>query len=154
MEQIEGVQVKEMVPHNDSRGSVMEILRADDTIFEKFGQMYVTTCKPGIAKAWHCHEKQSEYFTCVKGVLKLVLYDSRKSSKTYGQVSEFRISVDNPVLVKIPPYVYHGFECGTDEELMAICVKTEPYNSKNPDKIRLEFNDPSIPYNWEAKEGG
>jgi dTDP-4-dehydrorhamnose 3,5-epimerase len=151
---MEGVEIKKLNLVKDSRGSVMEILRCDDSIFEKFGQVYITTCKPGIAKAWHCHEKQSEYFTCVKGVLKIVLYDSRKDSKTYRQVKEFRISLDNPILVRIPPYVYHGFECGTDEALVAVCVKTEPYNAKSPDKIRLDFDDPSIPYKWVSKEGG
>jgi dTDP-4-dehydrorhamnose 3,5-epimerase len=154
MGKIDGVEIKELEAHRDSRGLVMEVLRCDDRIFEKFGQVYITTCKPGIAKAWHYHIGQAESFTCVKGVLKLVLYDGRKDSKTYGSVEEFRISLDNPILVKIPAYVMHGFECGTDEELIAISIKTEPYNPKTPDKIKLAFNDPSIPYKWDSKEGG
>ncbi|MFH1182136.1 MAG: dTDP-4-dehydrorhamnose 3,5-epimerase family protein [Candidatus Woesearchaeota archaeon] len=154
MQNIEGVEVKKLNLFKDNRGSVMEILRSDDAIFEKFGQVYITTCKPGIAKAWHYHIGQSESFTCVKGVLKLVLYDGRKNSKTYGSIQEFRISLENPILVKIPAFVLHGFECGTNEELIAISIKTEPYNPKNPDKVKVAFNDPSIPYKWESKEGG
>jgi dTDP-4-dehydrorhamnose 3,5-epimerase len=154
MSAIHDVEVKKLILHKDERGSVMEILRCDDSIFEKFGQIYMTTCKPGVAKAWHYHEKQSEYFSCVKGVLKLVLYDSRENSPTKGQVQEFLISLSNPLLVKIPPYVYHGFECGADEETLAINIKTLPYDAKNPDKVRIPFDDPRIPYKWNAKRGG
>ncbi|MBN2454687.1 dTDP-4-dehydrorhamnose 3,5-epimerase family protein [Candidatus Woesearchaeota archaeon] len=154
MQQIEGVVVKGLSPHKDSRGMVLELLRADDPSFEKFGQAYITTCRQGIAKAWHYHEQQSEYFTCVKGILKLVLYDGRKGSPTKGEVNEFRISLDNPLLVKIPPFVYHGFECGDSEELLAVCIKTEPYDREHPDKINIRFDDPKIPYKWESKEGG
>ena len=151
---IDGVEVKRLVLYADARGSVMELLRSDDSIFEKFGQVYVTSCKPGVAKAWHYHEKQAEYFSCVKGVLKLVLYDGREGSLTKGKAQEFLISLDNPLLVKIPPFVFHGFECATDGEVIAICIKTEPYNPKEPDKVRVPFNSPLIPYKWKSKTGG
>jgi dTDP-4-dehydrorhamnose 3,5-epimerase len=37
----------------------MEILRRDDPIFQKFGQVYMTTNYPGVVKAWHYHKKQA-----------------------------------------------------------------------------------------------
>jgi dTDP-4-dehydrorhamnose 3,5-epimerase len=151
---IEGVEVKKLLLHTDARGSLMELLRSDDNIFEKFGQVYMTTCKPGVAKAWHYHEKQSEYFSCVKGTLKLVLYDIRENSETKGELQEFMISLSSPLLVKIPPYVYHGFECATDEEVIALCIKTEPHNPENPDKVRIPFDSEKIPYKWNSKRGG
>lgn len=45
----------------------MEILRADDNMFEEFGQVYITTAYSGIIKARHYHKLQSDNFTYVKG---------------------------------------------------------------------------------------
>ena len=50
---IQGVQVKQLSWIPDERGKLMEMLRCDDPMFEKFGQVYVTTCYPGVVKAWH-----------------------------------------------------------------------------------------------------
>lgn len=154
MANINGVEVKQLKLHKDDRGSVMELLRSDDRLFDKFGQVYMTTCKPGVAKAWHYHEKQSEYFSCAKGVLKLVIYDGRENSATKGELQEFMISLSSPLLVKIPPYVYHGFECASDEEVIAICIKTEHHDPNNPDKVRIPFDSAKIPYKWNSKKGG
>ena len=50
---IEGVQIKQLKVHCDERGRLMELLRRDDKIFKKFGQVYMTTCYPGVVKGWH-----------------------------------------------------------------------------------------------------
>ena len=44
---IEGVKTKKLKPIPDERGRVMEILRSDDEIFTKFGQVFLTTAYPG-----------------------------------------------------------------------------------------------------------
>lgn len=151
---IDGVKVKKLKVIPDERGRVMEILRADDDLFVKFGQVYMTTCNPGFAKAWHYHKLQTDNFTCIKGRVKLVLYDARPGSKTKGALQEFVISMDNPVLVQIPNGVYHGFECASDEECIMINIPTETYNYKQPDEYRLPFDTEEIPYKWKAKKGG
>ncbi len=76
---IKGVVAKQLKYIPDERGRLMEILRNDDDVFVKFGQVYLTTTYPGVVKAWHYHKKQDDFITCVKGMLKLVLYDSRKN---------------------------------------------------------------------------
>jgi dTDP-4-dehydrorhamnose 3,5-epimerase len=137
-----------MIP--DERGRLMEILRCDDEIFTKFGQVYMTTAKPGIVKAWHWHKLQTDHFTCIQGRMKLVLYDARPESPTHGEISEFTIGDDNRLLVAIPPMVYHGFQCLSEVETIVINVPTEPYNFRQPDDCRLPSNDPSLPYRWKA----
>ena len=37
---IDGVQIKKLKVVPDERGRLMEILRADDSLFSKFGQVY------------------------------------------------------------------------------------------------------------------
>jgi dTDP-4-dehydrorhamnose 3,5-epimerase len=63
---IQGVQVKQLKWITDERGKLMEMLRSDDPIFQKFGQVYVTTCYPGVVKAWHYHKKQDDNFVVSK----------------------------------------------------------------------------------------
>ncbi len=75
MTQIEGVAVKPLRVIPDERGWLMEMLRCDDDIFQKFGQVYVTVCYPSVVKAWHYHKLQTDYFVVVKGMAKVVLYD-------------------------------------------------------------------------------
>ena len=86
---IDGVEVKELRVIPDERGSLMEILRKDDEIFQQFGQVYMTTTYPNVVKAWHYHKIQTDNVTVVKGMLKLVLYDPREGSPTKGEINEF-----------------------------------------------------------------
>lgn len=137
----------------DERGYLMEMLRRDDEMFEKFGQVYLTVAYPGVVKGWHFHKQQTDIFVPVKGMLKLVLYDAREQSPTHGQISELFIGERNPMLVTIPPGVLHGFKAIGTEAAYLINVPTEPYNYQEPDEFRIPPNDPSIPYTWTLKEG-
>jgi len=149
---IEGVKVKLLKVIPDERGRVMEILRNDDEVYQKFGQTYITTAYPGVVKGWHYHKKQFDNIACIKGMMKLVLYDSRKESKTYGEVNEFFIGEHNPLLIHIPPYVYHGFKCISETEAIVINIPTEVYNYQNPDEFRVDPHKNEIPYEWERKD--
>lgn len=145
---IKGVNVKKLKIIPDDRGRLMEIMRADDKFFKKFGQVYMTTAKPGVVKAWHYHRLQEDNFTCVHGKMRLALYDARKSSSTYGEVNDFIISLEDPMLVTIPKNVYHGFKCVSDCEAVVINTPTKTYNCKEPDEYRLDEYDNDIPYDW------
>ena len=145
---IEGVMVKKLKIIPDDRGRLMEILRCDDPMFEKFGQVYMTTALPGVVKAWHFHKKQDDNFTCISGRMKLALYDARKLSPTFGEVNEFVVSLDEPMLIHIPKLVYHGFKCAGPVEAVVINTVTVPYDSKVPDEYRVDAYDNDIPYGW------
>lgn len=150
---IEGVKVKKLRVIPDERGRVMEILRSDDEMFAKFGQVYMTTAYPGVVKGWHYHKVQTDNMTVVKGMMKIVLCDGREKSPTRGEVNEFFVGVHNPVLVTIPPLVYHGFKCISQEEAIVVNVPTEPYNYKQPDEFRLPAHTKEINYDWSRKDG-
>lgn len=145
---IEGVVVKKLKPIEDERGFLMEVLRSDESIFDRFGQCYVTVCRPGIVKGWHYHKKQTDHFCCLKGTAKVVLYDGREKSKTYREVNEFILSLESPLLVKIPPYVFHGFTAEGDQDAMILNLPTEPYDYLEPDEFRENPFSEKIPYDW------
>ncbi len=150
---IEGVRVKPLRMIPDERGRLMELLRADDEIFIKFGQVYMTTVYPGVVKAWHYHKKQYDNFVAVRGMIKLVLYDPREDSPTRGEINEFFLGDWNPQLVQIPPGVYHGFKCISETEAIVINIPTEVYDHAQPDEYRLDPHKGGIPYDWARKDG-
>ena len=150
---IDGVAVRRAKVIPDERGRLGEIFRADDPWFEKFGQVYFTTTYPGIVKAWHYHKKQTDHFYCLKGMLKVALYDERKDSPTYGTVNELYLGEHCPGLVRIPPGVQHGWMCISQSEAYIVNVVSEPYNYTDPDEFRTHPHDNHIPYDWTRKDG-
>jgi dTDP-4-dehydrorhamnose 3,5-epimerase len=150
---IDGVKTKKLKVIPDERGRLMEILRTDDQLFLKFGQVYMTTTYPGVVKAWHKHEKQTDNLACVQGMIKLALYDPRENSPTFKEINQFYIGIHNPLLVQIPPGVFHGWMCISEEEAIVINIPTEVYNYEHPDEQRLDPYENDIPYDWRRKDG-
>jgi len=131
----------------------MELLRSDDDLFLKFGQVYMTTAYPGVVKGWHYHQKQTDNFVVIQGMMKVVLYDDRPESPTRGQVNEFFMGDYNPMLLSIPNLVIHGFKCISQHEAILINCPTEVYNYNNPDEYRIDPHNNDIPYKWDRKDG-
>jgi dTDP-4-dehydrorhamnose 3,5-epimerase len=145
---IEGVVTKQLKQVADERGWLIEIMRSDWEQFQKFGQVYVTAAYPQVVKAWHMHKKQTDNIACIKGMMKLVLYDGRDGSKTKGEINEFIIGERNLLTVKVPLGVWHGFKSVTEEYALMMNVPTELYNYKEPDEHRLPPDTKKIPYDW------
>lgn len=150
---IEGVNIKKLKVIPDERGRLMEMLRADDEIYLKFGQLFMTTIYPGVVKAWHYHKKQVDHFVVVQGMMKVVLYDNREMSPTFKEINEFFMGEYNPILLQIPAYIYHGFKCISEKEAIVINCPTEVYDYKHPDEYRLPPHGGEIPYDWSRKDG-
>ena len=143
MKLIKGVHTKPLRVIPDDRGRLFEMLRRDDAIFKRFGQVYCTTVYPGVVKGWHYHKKQCDNFVCVGGMIKLVCYDDRAGSATKGTVNEFFLGAHNPLLVQVPPHVWHGFKGLSTPEAVVINVSTEPYRHKRPDEYRAPAHGPN-----------
>ena len=150
---IDGVKTKKLRVIPDERGWLMEILRNDDDIYQEFGQVYMTTAYPGVTKAWHMHKKQTDNFTCIHGIMKVALYDAREDSPTYGELNEFFVGDKNPLLISVPPFVYHGFKGIGTEVAYFVSVPTLPYNYDEPDEFRLPADTDEIPYDWLLEPG-
>lgn len=150
---IEGVRTKPLRLIPDDRGYLMEILRDDDELFLKFGQCYVSATYPGIVKAWHAHRLQTDHFCCLRGNVKVGLWDGREDSPTYRQTQALVIGELNRTLVQIPPGVWHGWVClGTDLAIV-LNIPTEHYNYETPDELRRPWDDPEIGFTWHVKGG-
>lgn len=149
---IDGASARPLRVVPDERGWLMEVLRADDPEFTKFGQVYVSATYPGVVKAWHFHKAQVDHFACVSGMVKLVLVDTRDGSPTKGLVNEFFLGDQNPMLVRVPSGVYHGWKCISVTPSLVINVPNEPYHRADPDEHRLDPHG-TLDYDWTRKDG-
>ncbi len=87
-----GVQVLFPKIINDERGFVTEIFRNDwDGFFgqEKPNQINISKIDPGVIRALHRHKRnQVDFFTVLKGTMKICVYDNNEESKTFGKLVE------------------------------------------------------------------
>jgi dTDP-4-dehydrorhamnose 3,5-epimerase len=152
---IEGAVLKDLKVHADERGRLFEILRSDESMFKRFGQVYVSVCNQGYVKGWHYHKKQTDMFCVVQGRAKIVLVDTRPDSSTNGQYEEYVLDAGSPQLLAIPPGVVHGMECASEGECMILNVPDLPYNKDEPDEYRIPLDSDELPYKgWIGKKGG
>ncbi len=116
------------------------MLRSDDELYSgKFGQVLISVNKPGVVKAWHKHEKQTDYTTCIKGKIRLLTAEEKGKEK--AEIKEYKLEGEKPVLVKVKAGVWHGYEVIGKEEAIVLYIMDVSYNPKNPDEQRKEQDD-------------
>lgn len=150
---IEGAILKPLRVIPDERGFLMEILRRDDPFFREFGQVYLTVVYPGVVKGWHYHRLQTDHFCVVRGMAKVVLYDRREGSKTFGEVNEHFLGDHNRSLLVIPAGVLHGMKGVGTEPAFLVNTPTHVYNYKEPDEFRVDPHGGEVPYDWSRRDG-
>ncbi len=143
---IEGVVITNLKQISDDRGKIMHMLRKDSKIFKNFGEIYFSSINFNYIKAWHLHKENTLNYACIKGKVKLVLFDDRKKSLTKGQYQEIILSPDKPetyLLITIPTNIWNGFK-GLDkpDSIIANCLDY-PHNENEmlrKDYLAQEFN--------------
>jgi len=147
---IKGVEIKQLRKIPDERGTIMHMLRCDDELFEKFGEIYFSKVYPDVVKGWHIHSEMTLNYAVITGMIKLVLYDEREGSETKGQIQEIFLGEDNYSLVKIPPNIWNGFKgIGNKTAIVANCT-TIPHRQDEISRIDPFSNH--IPYDWNLKQ--
>ena len=143
---IEGIIITPLKQIVDERGKIMHMLRRDSNVFKSFGEIYFSTVNPKFIKAWHKHKEATLNYVCVKGEVKLVLFDDREGSPTKGEYQELILSPKNYFLVTIPPNIWNGFK-GIDksESIITNCL-TLPHNEK--EMVRRDPHDKYFKYDW------
>ena len=143
---IEGVLIHPLKKICDERGMIMHMLRADDPHFETFGEIYFSRAYPGVIKGWHEHTQQVQFYTVVEGMIKLVLYDHRKVSKTYGELMEIFTGEDNYNLIRIPPGIINGYKTISPKTALIANCSTLPHD---PNEMRrFDPHGDTVPYRW------
>ncbi len=135
----------------DERGAVFHMLREDDAVFDRFGEIYFSTVYPGAIKAWHLHTEMTLNYAVPVGMIKLVCHDDRDGSPTRGETMEIHVGELNYVLVTIPALVWNGFKgAGTGPALVANCATV----AHRPGEIeRADPFDHVSGYDWSLRHG-
>ena len=145
-ENIHGLWLRPLKTIGDDRGMVMHMIRSTDEHFEKFGEIYFSTVKFGVVKAWKRHKTMSQNLAVPHGDVQFVLYDDRSGSETKGKIQEIEIGTSNYQLLHIPPMIWYGFRgLKVGESLVANCA-TQIHDPLEVD--RLDQATGSIPYSW------
>ena len=139
------------VPHED--GHLTEVARTDwPELGNPVVQVHVTTTLEGRIRAWGLHQRSTDRLFVVSGVIRIVLFDGRNASPTYGQFNEFVVSVRAPALLCIPPNVYHGWKNIGTSEASIINMPDRAYDHERPDALDLPWDSEAarrtIPYAW------
>ena len=146
---IQDVQVIPLRRIPDERGTIMHMMRATDTHFQQFGEIYFSTVYRGVVKGWHRHHEMTLNYACVFGRIKLVIYDERQDSPTFGEMMEIFLGPDNYSLVIIPPEVWNGFKGMNDPYAIVANCCTHVHNPARSERLD-PFNN-HIPYNWDVR---
>ncbi len=159
---LQGIAPLRRVFHRDSRGFLVETLRADDPegAGSHFRMSYASLTLPGQFRdvdRWHVHKVQTDRFVVLLGEMILALYDRRPDSTTRDRLAVIRMvgapysearranpSDEIPsYLVPIPPGVLHCIGNLSAEPFVLQNFPTELYNPK--DEGRVPFSELSIP---------
>jgi dTDP-4-dehydrorhamnose 3,5-epimerase len=139
------------VPHED--GHVTEVARASWTdLPDPVVQVHLTTTFPGRVRAWGLHQASTDRLFVVSGLVKIVVFDGRNDSPTFGRLNEFTVSEKNPALLTIPSNLYHGWKNIGTSEAIIINMPTRMYNYEAPDALDLPWDCEAaariVPYRW------
>ncbi len=110
--QIPGVICRPLAVYEDPRGWLAEIFRQDELAPEHFPVMaYISVTQPGVGRGPHAHRQQTDLF-CFPGPgeFRVVLWDQRPESPSFGKRQEFHLGESAPGIVIVPPGVVHGYK--------------------------------------------
>ena len=129
-------------------GPVLHMLRADSAFFKSFGEIYFSWIQPNFIKGWKKHLKQAQHLAVPVGDVRVVLFDDRPGSLTYGQIQEIEIGENNYQLIRIPKNIWYAFKAiGATRALIANCTD-RPHDPK--EAVQIDISDSKIPYVWPA----
>ena len=148
---IDGVILTPLKVIADERGSVRHMLKTTDPHFLAFGEVYFSTVKAGVVKAWHLHQRMTLNYACVAGEVVVGLIDLRFGSPTFKQqeMCVLGTSGDAYQLLTIPPMIWNGFripEGSAFQEAMVANCATLPHDPK--EISRIHPNDFPEPFDW------
>jgi dTDP-4-dehydrorhamnose 3,5-epimerase len=129
----------------DDRGwSLMNLL---DGVLKPEGQINFSVQYPGAVKAWHRHEKQTDFWCCLNGHLKAGVYreeDDRAWIQVFGE--------KRPGVLIIPPLLWHGATAVGVEPAGLLYFVTHKYDPQQPDEHRRSHD--SVPgFPWDVRHG-
>lgn len=112
----------------DDRGDLFEWIKSPD-----FGQIFISTTKPGVTRGNHYHHTKTEKFLVIRGE---AIIRFRKIDETH--IVEYPVSGRQPQVVDIPPGYTHNITNTGEGELITLFWANEIFDQDRPDTYFLE----------------
>jgi len=116
----------------DDRGFVVEILRSEQ-VNAAFGQIFISTVKPGKVKGNHYHKRKREWYSVVSGKVTVHFVDVKT-----GEKKKVVLDSKNPALLTINPGISHAITNEGKEEAIIIAYISESFNPEDPDTFEFK----------------
>jgi dTDP-4-dehydrorhamnose 3,5-epimerase len=143
---IAGVAIVELGNVLTRSGWMLELFRKD---WKNIGiapqQINWVQLNPNGITDWHRHTQQTDHLIGVGGVIKLALWDGRSGSPTHNETDVIRLGAMRPILVIVPPGVWHALRNESGEPAGYINVADQLYDYENPDNWRLQPDSSGVP---------
>lgn len=134
-----------VTPFADDRGwSLMNLLTG---AMSQQGQINFSMQYPGVVKAWHRHDKQSDFWMCVLGHIKVGVVRESDGAAWMLVTGEKR-----PGVLIIPPPLWHGAACVGPTPAGLLYYVTHAYNANQPDEHRRPW-DSIEGFPWATRNG-
>lgn len=119
--------------YTDDRGwSLMNQLRG---VLAPEGQVNFSVQYPGVIKAWHRHQLQTDFWIALTGHLRVGVY-CQDSGRAWSVV----IGEKRPGVVIIPPPLWHGAATVGPEPAGLLYYVTRAFDASRPDEERRAFD--------------
>ena len=112
----------------DNRGDLFEWIKSED-----FGQIFVSTTKPGITRGNHYHHTKTEKFLVIRGEAEICFRQIDSD-----QVIMYKVSGLEPTVVDIPTGYTHNITNTGQTELITLFWANEIFDIDRPDTYFLE----------------
>lgn len=152
-ELIDGVRVEPFAVWPDDRGYFLEIARLGEGLAAALplaaAQVSSALSYPGTIKAFHYHQRQTDYWVVAAGMFQVALVDLRADSATFGARNTLYVGSLRPWRLLIPPGVGHGYKVLGGDPGVLVYLTSHKYDPA--DEGRLAYNDPDLAYDWELQ---
>jgi dTDP-4-dehydrorhamnose 3,5-epimerase len=152
--ELKGVKLIDLSPHNDSRGSYIQLHNNEEYEQNDFPTNFVESssilCKKNSLRGIHGDERTWKLVSCLSGEIFEVVVNLDSQSESYGKWQSFSLSDKKPQQILIPPKHGHAFLALTDNAVLHY------FQSHHRDKINfpqktIKWNSPSLGINWPVK---
>jgi dTDP-4-dehydrorhamnose 3,5-epimerase len=143
---IDGVRIIELGNVLTRSGWMTEVFRRDwdGGLISPSQVNWVELSSHGVTD-WHRHTQQTDHLVGVGGVVKLALWDGREGSPTLDRTDVIRFGAMRPVMVVVPPGVWHALRNESGQPAGYLNFTDRLYDYNNPDNWRLSPGDTNVP---------
>jgi dTDP-4-dehydrorhamnose 3,5-epimerase-like enzyme len=128
----------------NENGFLIEMFKSEDG---KKTEVYLSAAKPGAFKGYHLHRVRAARYVCVKGKMRIILYQpSEENGKTTWIREEHILAANEPKRLFIPKNIATGLENIGEEEGWLVNYPDPAYDP--------ELKDEQVEYTQKELEQG